>query len=257
MLVGVIAICVVLAIYSYPFIKAAWISYTTSWQPVIPNFEPIDFECLPPTASGYFDKTAKELGDEGFTTVAFLRQTNINENSTLYLTILKNKSTKDMACILDLTAQVKHIVTNHQKLTFCTEFVDQEVITTSNFNLPTVFKKLPEIKQHKFPSVRDPKYLYKIHLRLVARADSGRAKYLPSDGMDVFYLSQSEAKIMQKQVDKGMFYLDEENNVFRPTLKNAFSMVWKLGWPLQNILQNRMKQEELSTLQSIDMTEQN
>jgi hypothetical protein len=55
--------------------------------------------------------------------------------------------------------------------------------------------------------------------------------YLPPEGDEIHALSTSFTKTLMRQVEFGYLYLDEAANVFRPTVKGAILMTWKIAWP--------------------------
>lgn len=234
-----------------PFLIAPFLIRFKNSQAAYPEFVPVAAWSLPPDVAQHFAVFVQAMFAEGFALVGYLYQSNQVSNVTLFMAVMKRAETADMACMADITSTSGGVSTNALVAEVCTDLEDGTEISTNNFQYASAFKDNPQRKLFRFPEVRNPRSLYQLHRKLRQRCAPNAQGVLPSEGRDLFHLSNSMTREMRKQVEFGYYYLDETNEVYRPTWKGAFIMTWKLAWPVGAIRKAWMKRKAQTIIRSL------
>lgn len=198
-----------------------------------PNFKRIEIEKIPDYLHTFFEQNEHVLLDLGFKAIEsiYVQDNAATDGDTKIQNFVKffvNRSTKDMAMLT-------HIRTGHIQntyLEFSSEFSNSALIDTNNTEEIGVLRQDPLTQRHQFPKIRDPRVLFRIHTYLTEQIQTKTVlKIIPKEGNEISYISQSMPKTLEKQVKFGYLYFDQISGLYRPTLKGAFIMTWKLLWP--------------------------
>jgi hypothetical protein len=233
------------------FLFAPFIIRFKNSMAAYPQFVPVAAESLPPGVAQNFALFVQAMFVEGFALVGYLYQSNPTPNTTLFMAVMKRAETADMACLADITATSAGVSRHSLAAEVCTDLEDGTEINTNNFQYASAFKANPQKKLFRLPEVRNPRSLYHLHRQLRQRCAPNAKGVLPDEGRDLFHLSNSMTREMRKQVEFGYYFLDETNEVFRPTWKGAFIMTWKLAWPVGAIRKVWMKRKARTIIRSL------
>ena len=206
--------------------------YFTNSMQAEPLFLPIEIEYarhqLPPSFYRYLDT----LRDMGFYPVAHLYTDQLSKPTKTFLTLLINPTTRDTANVTHIVSQIGVApATTVHYIEFGTEFADGSEFLTNNAHLPSAFKAVPEKEVNRLRKIKNPLTLYKIHRALLGKHNKPLG-VLPPSGYEVQELCRSIKQSMDRQVDTGYFYLEYSTARYRPTIKGAILMTWKLAWPV-------------------------
>jgi len=222
-----------------------------------PQFEPRYPESMPPRVRHRFADEVPKLEAVGFSVVAYLYheglQKSHEQDSAVYMALLRNDETGDFAQLTELFVQFKHISNVVGYAAFATELPGGACISTSNTRTLSVFKPDPLRRDHKFPNVSDLRFLYRIHRALVGRDAPGRKGLLPSPGMEVPHMCESESRALMRQVECGYFYLDESRGMCRHTWKGALLMTGKLMYGVRDVRAALRDRRASKTLKSLGL----
>lgn len=216
-----------------PHLLGPLIIYLTQKSQAYPNFTVINPRDLPPQIFATFARSREILAGLGFETVACLHKDGLMTNVRAYMLLLVNRQTKESALVYDMLADTGISSVHRSVIDFNTELSNGVEICTTTANDPNPYRPYPEKLMYQFPEVKNPWQLYKLHRQMVQANTEGSDvyAYLPAQGDEIRSFSVSFTKTLMRQVEFGYLYLDEATNIFRPTVKGAIIMTWKLAWP--------------------------
>ena len=201
-------------------------------QSARPQVEQVGADAFCPELAAYFGRAAACLAPLGFAPAAYVRVTDAATRTEARVLILINESARESAAVTEV--QGKGPVQSFSRyLEFCTEFVNGDEIDTNNFDTAHVLKHYPEKRVFRLPGVQHPQALHRAHRRLVERHRPAAGPFTPTRGTEHLHIAHSFEKTYGKQVEFGYLFHDEAAGVYRPTLKGAFLMSWKLAWPVK------------------------
>jgi hypothetical protein len=230
-------ISLILFILGLPFILGPFAVYFTQAHYANPSFLPISFDRLPADIKELFSYSIRALNNEGFEHVAYLYSCEHTINIHTYLSLLVHPNNKDSAIVSSI--QCRDIHTTYVE--FCTEFFDGKEFCTLNNGEPSVLRTYQQKQIYKFPEIKNPQSLYKIHRAIIKRHNlQHTTPKLPSPGKEVFELTHGMRRDFEKQVEFGYLYLTADGQWFKPTFKGAVLMTWKLVWPIGMIRRTQL-----------------
>lgn len=215
-----------------PHLLGPLVIYLTQKSQAHPDFNAINPRELPPPIFATFARSRETLAGLGFETVACLHQNKLMTNVRAYVLLLVNRQTNESALVYDMLAEAGFSSVHRSIVEFNTELSNGVEICTTTGSDPNPYKSYPEKLMYQFPEVKNPWALYKLHRQMVgAQMSAGVQSFLPARGDEIRAMSYSFTRTLMRQVEFGYLYLDEAANVFRPTIKGAILMTWKLAWP--------------------------
>jgi hypothetical protein len=245
------------ATYLYIYLKAADRIRRKHSHKAYTRFDTRSPESLPPDVWKKFEKEVPRLEALGFAVVAYLHHVGLPEeddgSADVYLALLKNEKTGDAAALAEYFVRVMHVSSHERILSFGTDFEGGGCIKTTNSSVLSVFKPEPGRLGFQFPGVEDERFLYRVHRALVERRAPGRRGVLPSPGMEVPHLCESEERALHYQVECGYFYLDESRAMCRHTWKGALLMTGKLMYGVRDVRKALRKRRVRATLKSLGL----
>jgi hypothetical protein len=188
-----------------------------------PEFEPCEPDYLAPEAS----RMVGDLSDLGFVFLGHWQHTG-HSHATGEVTLMEHPQTLDLArVVVVMTATRQQVV-----LIFQTRFADGTEVATANQQVAAGLPTPPEITGLWMPEVRDAVRLYHLHAQL--RDSRGAGKKRLAIGPDpTAFLRATALRVNRHHVETGYTFLDEPHGVYRPTLKAALLMTWRLSWPVR------------------------
>ena len=243
--------------YLYIYLKAANQVRLKHGQAAYPQFEHRTPESMPAGVRRMFAREVPRLEELGFRLVAYLHKGDLRQNvdrrADSYVALLRNDETGDFAVAAEIAVQVKHVSNSRALVWFTAELPGGACLSTSNTPTLSVFKPDPIRRDHKFPNVNDVRFLYRIHRALVGRDAPGRKGSLPSPGMEVPHMCETEARTLMRQVECGYFYLDESRGMCMYTWKGALVMTGKLMYGVRDVRAALRDRRALKTLKSLGL----
>jgi hypothetical protein len=231
-----------------PHLLGPVIIYLTQKQPAYPEFHVVRTEQLPPAIAASFTRTREVLAGLGFEAVACLYAYGLATNVMAFMLLMVNRETNEGALATDLYAN-SGVPTRRSSLEFSTDLASGVEICTTTGKDPNPYKSCPEKLVYKFPEVKNPWALCNLHRQMVKlQVRAGDYSYLPTAGTEIQALSTSFTKTLMRQVEFGYMYLDEAAGVFRPTVKGAIIMTWKLAWPAGMIMRALIRRRARSLM---------
>jgi hypothetical protein len=240
----------VIVVVILPYVVAPLIVWTKHRQSAAVQFEHVAVESLPPDACEYFLHVAHSLATQGFEPAAFLRGADTAAGTVMHLLVMTSESARESAAAVDIRSEATP-QSGQRFVEFCTEFVGGREINTHNCGVAYITRPDPTKTQFRLRTIGNPVILYGAHRRLVERHAPDSARFIPTRGTEHLHLSHSVEKGYRNQAAFGYLYLDASAGVYRPTLKGACLMSWKLAWPVKQARESLAKRRAARTLRSL------
>ncbi|HYR08535.1 MAG TPA: hypothetical protein VEQ60_12225 [Longimicrobium sp.] len=124
-----------------------------------------------------------------------------------------------------------YITPRHRWQVFITALSDSGEVLTSNFPLTDTFPPYPRMHTLRVSRERDLGRLYALHLAHVDHvAGRGATGVLPEAGALLDFVPEREREVLERQRALGTMTVSRD--VYRPTFRSAFVMVWRMLPPL-------------------------
>jgi hypothetical protein len=234
-----------------PYIVAPLLVWFVHKQSANTQISQVSDEHFTPDVRAFFRSVSDCLASQGFRPAAYLRRVNPASRTFADILVLTNESTKESAAAVEMRIAGRRAHAPQRLLEFCTEFVSGEEINTHNCGIAFVTKPHPLKMQFRLPAVRHPLTLYAAHRRLVERHAPASARFIPTPGTEHLHMAHSEEKTHRRQVEFGYSYLDASAGVYRPTLKGACLMAWKLAWPVKQVREGLARRAAAETMRGL------
>jgi hypothetical protein len=195
---------------------------------------------LPALTRPFFESTDRAFVELGFAHAATLREENLAPGFVTWVTLYFNRSLRERA-VAHAHVPVNPraaLIRPKESFYFVTSFMDGSMVETANSDHVSPFPRVPGMDSRQFPDVSDARLLHRLHtLRSSALGD--RPRELPAEGEEVAYLTKAMAAFYETHVGTGYLRVVEPGYLYRPTVKGAFLMTWKLLPPMTWIARDR------------------
>jgi len=229
------------------------IFYATWSVPARRKFSGVDFASLPSRTAEFLATAAAGLVDEGFSTAAHL-YTPAKGMQDCYVSIWINRATGDAAELICVMVRGgRGLVLASHSVGFATRYPDGTAVTTSNSRLPGIFSPRASVDAIRLARIASVSLLYRIHRARVVHVGPSPKPVIRVPGAEVEEHLRYEYETMVEQVRAGYFWFDAPVNQFRPTLKGAILMTWKLVFPVKQIRQWHTARNTANRLRAIGM----
>lgn len=217
----------ILGAVAVPYVLGPVMIFLNVTQQAEPEFELLDLEDPPVRIPKSYFKDAFAATELGFEVAAHLRQKDQVPGVLTCLSLLSHYEERTVAIVVYMLT--KNAPPNRY-IEFATDFEDGVEIATNNTPTPGAFAKVPEKIVQSAPHVKGVSDLFRVHLAVIQKKATER-KPLP-EGREVEEMCSGMVKDLTRQVEQGYFRLDRKAGKFRPTVKGAVLMTWKLAWPV-------------------------
>jgi len=214
---------------------------------VAPRFVPFDPRKESPSteAASHFSAMQTALVQMGFRLVAGFVIHDFAPQVRTFAQVYVNESTQDSAMVSSVVrvGPGHELVVQAQYLEFVSHFHSgllELIQTNNNDSAPSVFAEWPKERTVRISNVNDAARLYQIHQAAVCRfapTEQKTNRLLDEYGGDVirYFHEAVFREPLENQAKLGCLHLDKRHNCYRPTVKGAYLMAWKLLWPIKAI----------------------
>jgi len=203
----------------------------TQRQAANPQFQPYG-TTLQDSRFRFLTDSAARIQNLGFELVGYFGLIGYTTNVTLFLAYLIHRQNGDGALVVMVQSNAG---TSTQLVEYSTRFVDQGSLTTGNSRTQGVYFRPRQKPVYHFPWINDPARLYNLHQQLIQRDKPGMQKEYVKPGAEIERLCDGMRREMAEQLQPGILRLDKSGEWYRPTLKGAYLMSWKLLPPCKQI----------------------
>lgn len=178
-------------------------------------------------AAGYFKSIERSLADEGFKATRPILPPGMG-SAVGVMILLVNRRTGDAAAAAAIFARdgKGSMVLKQQYVEFMTIFADGHAVLTGNSSELSAFAPVPERDAIMLPGITSPSQLYGLHTKRVQISPHARQqRVIPQPGEEAKFAVEEVIAAVEAQTRTG--YMRQTGDVFRPTIKGAFLMVWK------------------------------
>jgi hypothetical protein len=180
----------------------------------------------------YLVNSAQQIQRLGFELVGYFGLVGQTTNVNTFLAYLVHRQNGDAAIVAGVYSQ-QGLQT--RLIEFATRFSDQSAVTTGNSKVLGVYVRPPQKPVYHFPWIQDPARLYQLHQQLIVRDKPGLVKDYVKPGAEAERLCDGMRREMAEQIAPGILRLDATGDCYRPTLKGAYLMCWKMLPPFKQI----------------------
>jgi hypothetical protein len=242
-----LAVLVVLA--TAQFTLGPILVYQTQKSAPAPRFTQFRLDDPPMWLPASYRPCVEQMAEIGFEPVAHLYNAGNVTGTRTSLTFFLNHDEMDQAVVAHIIAE-PHVATFYFE--FATEFWDGGEMCTNNSPHPSIFAKLPDKVIYRVPHLQDPRRLDGVHKALVSRRPRV-GKKMPPQGQEEDSLCQSMARDLRRQAETGYLYLDDSGEWFRPTVKGAILMTWRLAWPVDPLRSRLQRLQGIRLVRALGM----
>jgi len=207
---------------------------------------------LPENVAKVFSEASAELSGEGLVPVAYLDYGKRTDNTSLWVMLLCNRASGDMAMLSFLDTRAQKFVIIQTIAAFFSRCGEQER-TISNRTDGSVFSGQPNSRAVFFPAATDLRALYRVH-RAWLQQEFGAAQFeLPPPGSEVAYYADLDRRALEHLENAGLLFLDKKSGKFRPTWRGACVLTWKSAWPWKQIINARERRSAAELCQKLNV----
>jgi hypothetical protein len=189
---------------------------------------------LPAAASASLLEMTRVLGDIDFEALAYIRLPDQLPTVTGYLALWVNRRSGDIAT----WTCANTILFTDMMPSFTTRFDDGYDIVTRSWKKLGVFPRHAREEKLNFPQVHDLRQLYTIHrLRVQRSTHTACGRLVPQEQDAIELVRRDTSREYEWLVEAGYHWLDARAERYRPTLKGAYLMTWKLLPPVKQVRQ--------------------
>ena len=211
-----------------------------------PTIEALDPERLEQQVLLHLEDGITALEALGFRAEAFLRLPDVYSNVDNHLVLLTRREVGDMAIVTAMRNREADAARRMLFVSFCTRLDTQRSVETFNADTPSAFRVPVGRIAVQTPHIRDVARLYRLHhfiLRHRARIGEHERGLIFPEGEAPAYLAETLRRSHDEQVAAGLMRLDAARDAYRPTLRGAYEMSWKLMWPTVALRRQSIERE--------------
>jgi hypothetical protein len=178
----------------------------------------------------------EQIRDLGFKLVGYLTKV---QDDAPRLALFINSENRDSASI--------GRVAGHELLVFKTRFADGSALETGNTVLPPLRSAIPNHPVFRFPQIRFPSDLYRVHQRIRRQMGSAREPVI-SDGEGEIAEFISRAEVVRSHIMSRDYQLRKPDNVYVFTVRGGVRQAPLLTWPVKPIREAIFRRKALNEL---------
>jgi hypothetical protein len=178
----------------------------------------------------------EQIRDLGFNLVGYLTKV---QNDAPRLALFINFENRDSASI--------GRVAGHELLVFKTRFADGSAFETGNTVLPPLRSAIPNHPVFRFPQIRFPSDLYRVHQRIKNEMGLGREAVIANgEGEIAEFISRAE--VVRSHIMSRDYQLRKPDNVYVFTVRGGVRQAALLTWPVKPIREAIFRRKALNEL---------
>ena len=233
------------------YIGAPVLLYVSLKISVHPTLQPAALSALPPELIHYFIENSQRLQAEGFQSLREYTLDGEEGDSKTTLATLAHAETGDRAVITALLLRFEEDWRPlMQYVEITARFEDGSRLVSTNRREPDWFPARGAKRVFRFAPAQDCRELYRLHRRAAAlHAPESPPVSIPPEADSAVLLLQEFREDCESQRRAKTLFFDAARGVYRPTLRGAFRLTWRLLFPFRAalLLQDRARASALKT----------
>jgi hypothetical protein len=209
--------------------------------------QPVPKEALPAAVLNFMEPRIPGIQALGFELVSYVNLGSIAGGTQAYMALLNNRTTSEWADVSVVFSKVKFAGYTE----FITRCSDDAQVDTNTNSTAGVLSADPTRHVFRFPQVKDPWTLLRLHRTLVAEKTRGMRPVIPAPGQEVVELKRRLERYGPRQQERGYLYLDADGQTYRLTWKGAIFAAWRSVWPVPMFRSWQMRQVGASRLRAL------
>ncbi len=242
----VVALEVVAGVFALYFFGAPFLVKAQFRKPVESGFRMVDAdrEPLSDEVAHFFESAQPALEALGFQLECHLKFDMAADLMDAYAIVMSNNANRDLAMALVCVAPVRL-----QHIEFSTELDNGKEINTNNGpQLPLDAVLKAEKSVFWLPGIQDTAELYHAHSALCSANATAAKKSLPHGTAIVDNIRRGMREDYDHALHKGIFHVDQIEEVYRLSLSGAFQLTWPNMFPLNAFAKARRKNRDRNAL---------
>ena len=254
---GVGVTVVIAAVVLCPFWLGPILIHRTQRQnasPSLENFDPA-VHTVPESTAVALQESESTLMSCGFTKVGDYFQPSSMKSMTTRVGLFERPATRQRAIIVGMYGTDEQAKLMMHYVEVCAEYADGRSLLANNSPLLGCYAPVAGKTVERFPDVRDPGRLVRLHEGLMQQRAAVEEAQELEQGIDgAQYLVDSMLREFSDQVAAGYLQLDESANAYRPTIKGALLMTWKMVAPISTIRMRRARKRAAQLIEQLGVT---
>ncbi len=181
-------------------------------------------------------QAAAALAVAGFEFRGYFKAPRFVRNARGFVAILEHPSTFDVAqVVVAISPGTIGIRSKNYGIAISAYFSDGFVVATTNLSADSTYPRRPGRKGVAFVDVHDGQQMHRLHRLMVERFGTGVQVRTEAEHDPAGFLRRGADEVIAHQVKSGYMYLYEKSGKYRPTVKGAVLMTYRLLWPWKQI----------------------
>lgn len=202
-----------------------------------------------PAIMEFICRAYNELTPLGFQLTAYLCQEGGTAGMRLYVTMFNNSTTGDRAMAVTMQTPLQSIASARKSyVEFTTDYLDEVEVNTNNSKTPlgTFYRKRTKFG-FQYARQKNVTELYRYHRALLGIY--GSKTTMPRQFHPAYTVAELQlgmGKDLDYQAGRGLYWLSEDGQTYRPTWLGAMRMVFLLMFPIvqfRKLLRRRRVEE--------------
>jgi hypothetical protein len=202
---------------------------------------------LPKEVASYIFPRIPQMENLGFELLGCHDLGMLTSNTQRYVAYFVKRSTNDFANVT-VTTSPPRIAAYFE---FSARFANGLTLETNTNSILPFTPDNPETQVFRFPKIKEPQALYRLHLRLIQKHAGGQWAQGEPKGQELERLIDVVENYAPRHAKTGYMVLAKNGRTYRLTWKGALLMTWCGLWPtslVRNALQRKTMQSELQAL---------
>jgi hypothetical protein len=242
----------ILCFYPFMIVVGSIVLRMQFWLRAKIQVQPVPREALPDAVRNFMDPRIPGLQALGFELISYVSLGSIAGRTQSFMALFANRGTSEWADVSVVFTKIK-FAGYTEFISRCSEDAQVDTNTSSTAGVLS-----PDPTRHvfRFPQVKDPWTLLRLHRMLVAENISGIRPEIPPAGQEVAELQRRLERYGPRQQERGYLYLASDGETYRLTWKGAIFAACRSVWPIPLIRSWRMSQLGSSRLRTMGVASQ-
>jgi len=177
------------------------------------------------------------LLEQGFEFLAYLRHQDRPDAPVAFVALLAKDSEGQLAQVAFLRSNAPTATIRSAGVILETYYADGFILQSSTFAERRIFASRPNVTGISFNGfISQLAELYSMHRFLETQLGHGKTRPSGASADPAAFMVGVGDIVMRRQVEAGIYRLDAATSLYRPTVRGAYLMTWKMLWPWKQLV---------------------